>query len=166
MQVGFGTLDETFELLTLAQTAKSVPVPIVFLEIPGDPFWTPLMNTMEPLLRQHGLISDNDHTLYKIADSIEEAVDEIVGFYANYHSVRFVDGVMHLRILRKIPDQDFAAIASEYAYLATDGLIVQTVATEAEKRDKDHVHLARIALKYSGKGFASVRPLIDALNKY
>ena len=166
MPGGFGTLDETFELLTLAQTAKSVPVPIVFLEVPGDPFWTPLMNTMEPLLRQHGLISDDDHTLYTIADSIEEAVNEIVGFYSNYHSIRFVDGVMHLRIRRRIPDADFAAIAKRLARLSTDGTITQTSATEAEIRDDDNVELTRIALQYSAKGFAAVRPLIDAINRY
>jgi uncharacterized protein (TIGR00730 family) len=166
MPGGFGTLDETFELLTLAQTAKSVPVPIVFLEVPGDPFWTPLMNTMEPLLRKHGLISDNDHTLYRIADSIEEAVDEIVGFYSNYHSIRFVDGVMHLRIRRHIPDADFQAIVRDHAYLASDGDIQQAQASEAERRDDDNVHLVRVVLKYSGKGFAAIRPLIDALNKY
>ena len=166
MPGGFGTLDETFELLTLAQTAKSVPVPIVFLEVPGDPFWTPLMNTMEPLLRKHGLISDNDHTLYRIADSIEEAVDEIVGFYSNYHSIRFVDGVMYIRIHRRIPDLYFDAIAREHAHLATDITITQNLATDAEQRDSDHVNLTRVALNYAGKGFASIRPLIDALNKY
>ncbi len=166
MPGGFGTLDETFELLTLAQTAKSVPVPIVFMEVPGDPFWTPLMNTMEPLLRQHGLIADNDHTLYTIVDSVEEAVEEIVGFYSNYDSIRFVDGRMHLRIQRAIPDADFRAIASEYSYLATDGLIQQTTATSTEMRDNDKVELTRIALDYAAKGFASIRPLIDALNRY
>ena len=36
---GFGTLDETFELLTLTQTGKGLPVPIVLLDTPGDPFW-------------------------------------------------------------------------------------------------------------------------------
>ena len=36
---GFGTLDEMFELLTLTQTGKGVPVPIVLLDAPGDPFW-------------------------------------------------------------------------------------------------------------------------------
>ena len=36
---GFGTIDETFELLTLTQTGKGVPVPIVFLETPGDHYW-------------------------------------------------------------------------------------------------------------------------------
>ena len=166
MPGGFGTLDETFELLTLAQTAKSVPVPIVFLEVPGDPFWTPLMNTMEPLLRQHGLISEDDRTLYTIVDSIDEAVNEIVDFYANYHSIRFVDGVMHLRTRRRIPDSDFAALSKEYSYLATDSVMLQTTATPAEVRDDDNIELTRIALKYSAKGFAAVRPLIDALNRY
>ena len=166
MPGGFGTLDETFELLTLAQTAKSVPVPIVFLEVPGDPFWTPLMNTMEPLLRQHGLISEDDRTLYTIVDSIDEAVNEIVDFYANYHSIRFVDCVMHLRTRRRIPDSDFAALSKEYSYLATDSVMLQTTATPAEVGDDDNIELTRIALKYSAKGFAAVRPLIDALNRY
>jgi uncharacterized protein (TIGR00730 family) len=166
MPGGFGTLDETFELLTLAQTAKSVPVPIVFMEVPGDPFWTPLMDTMEPLLRRHGLISDDDHTLYKIADSIEEAVNEIVGFYKNYHSIRFVNDVMYLRMQREIPASDFQVLEREFAYLAKDGFIEQTKASGIEVKESDHPGLFRVALKYAGKGFASLRPFIDAINRY
>jgi uncharacterized protein (TIGR00730 family) len=166
MPGGFGTLDETFELLTLAQTAKSVPVPIVFMEVPGDPFWTPLMDTMEPLLRRHGLISDNDHTLYKIADSIDDAVREIVGFYANYHSIRFVNDVMYIRMQRPIPAGDFEVIAREYSQLASDGFIEQTDVTAVERKESDHVDLARMSLRYAGKGFAALRPLIDAINRY
>jgi uncharacterized protein (TIGR00730 family) len=166
MPGGFGTLDETFELLTLAQTAKSVPVPIVFMEVPGDPFWTPLMDTMEPLLRRHGLISDNDHTLYRIADSIEDAVEEIVGFYSNYHSIRFVNDVMYVRMQREIPSSDFAVIASEFAYLAADGFIEQTVPSGIEVKEADHSELFRVSMRYAGKGFASLRPFIDAINRY
>lgn len=166
MPGGFGTLDETFELLTLAQTAKSVPVPIVFMEVPGDPFWTPLMETMEPLLRQHGLISDNDHTLYKIAGSIEEAVNEIVGFYANYHSIRFVNDVLYLRMHREIPDADFQVLRRQFAPLAANGFIEKTQASGIEVKESDHLELFRVAMKYTGKGFASLRPLLDAINRY
>ncbi len=163
---GFGTLDETFELLTLAQTAKSVPVPIVFLEVPGDPFWTPLMKVMEPLLLAHGLISPSDVSLYRITDDVQEAVDEVVGFYRNYHSIRFVNNRLYMRVHRRIPDADFAAMSREFSHLATDGVIEQTVATPDETRDNDVVDLHRISLDYAAKGFADLRPLIDAVNRY
>ncbi len=166
MPGGFGTLDETFELLTLAQTAKSVPVPIVFLEVPGDPFWTPLMKTMEPLLLAHGLISPSDTSLYTITDNIHDAVTEVKKFYQNYHSIRFVNDVLHLRIARQLPQPDFAAIAREFSDIAEDGIITQGGPSQAEIDDNDNLELTRVILKYSAKGFADLRPLINALNNY
>lgn len=166
MPGGFGTLDETFELLTLAQTAKSVPVPIVFLEVAGDPFWSPLMKTMEPLLLNHGLISSSDTTLYTITDDIDTAVEEVTGFYANYHSIRYVKDRLYIRLQRPIPEPDFSLLRERFSHLALDGVIEQTGPSEAEMKDNDNVSLSRIALYYAGKGFADLRPLIDAINKY
>ena len=166
MPGGFGTLDETFELLTLAQTAKSVPVPIVFLEVPGQPFWTPLMKAMEPLLLGHGLISSSDTSLYTITDNIDDAVNEITRFYANYDSIRFVDDILYIRVQRAVPDIEFSQIANQFSALATDGLIQQTSATSAEVKDNDLPELPRVSLKYAAKGFADLRGLIDALNQY
>ena len=166
MPGGFGTLDETFELLTLAQTAKSVPVPIVFLEVPGHPFWTPLMKAMEPLLLDHGLISSSDTSLYTITDNIDDAVSEITRFYANYDSIRFVDDVLYIRVKRSIPDEQFVEIANRFASLAFDGVIQQTTATSEEIRDDDVPDLPRVSLKYAAKGFADLRGLIDALNQF
>ena len=166
MPGGFGTLDETFELLTLAQTAKSVPVPIVFLEVPGQPFWTPLMKAMEPLLLGHGLISSSDTSLCTITDNIDDAVNEITCFYANYDSIRFVDDVLYIRIQRVIPDEQFIEIARTYSSLSVDGVIQQTIATPDEVKDNDVPDLPRVSLKYAAKGFADLRGLIDALNQY
>jgi len=166
MPGGFGTLDETFELLTLAQTAKSVPVPIVFLEVPGHPFWTPLMKAMEPLLLDHGLISSSDTSLYTITDNIDDAVSEITRFYDNYDSIRFVDDVLYIRVKRSIPDEQFVEIANRFASLAVDGVIQQTTATSEEVKDNDVPDLARVSLKYAAKGFADLRGLIDALNQF
>ena len=166
MPGGFGTLDETFELLTLAQTAKSVPVPIVFLEVPGHPFWTPLMKSMEPLLLDHGLISPSDTSLYTITDNIDDAVSEITRFYTNYDSIRFVNDVLYIRIKRPIPSAQFAEMANRFAVLATDGVLTQATATPEEIRDNDLPDHPRISLKYAAKGFADLRGLINALNEF
>lgn len=163
---GFGTLDETFELLTLAQTAKSVPVPIVMLEVAGDPFWSPLMATMEPLLVKHGLISESDTTLYTITDDVHEAVQVITGFYKNYHSIRFVDNRLYLRIHRAIPPNALDTMNNLFGHLSTDGQIVQSGATDVEKAEADQIDLVRLSLNYSAKGFADLRPLIDWINQY
>jgi len=166
MPGGFGTLDETFELLTLAQTAKSVPVPIVFLEVPGQPFWTPLMKVLEPLLLDHGLISESDTSLYTITDNIEDAVNEITNFYANYHSIRFVNNVLYIRLQRSVPTERFSEIARRCAALASDGVIEQTTATAEEIHDNDMPEMPRVSLRYAAKGFADLRELIDALNQF
>jgi len=163
---GFGTLDETFELLTLAQTAKSVPVPIVMLEIAGDPFWTPLMEVMEPLLIRHGLITASDTSLYKITDDVREAVHEITAFYANYHSIRFVNNRLYIRVQRPIDIGAFTDMVDTFGYLSRDGLLTQSGPTDVETKENDVPHLARISLDYNAKGFADLRPLIDAINRH
>lgn len=163
---GFGTLDETFELLTLAQTAKSVPVPIVFLEVPGQPFWTPLMGAMEPLLADNGLVSPADTTLYDITDDPERAVDIITGFYRNYHSIRFVADTMYIRMQREVPDAALRDMVERHGHLTSDGQIRRVPASPAELRDGDVVDLPRLALDYSAKGFAELRALIDDINRH
>ncbi len=163
---GFGTLDETFELLTLAQTAKSVPVPIVMLEVAGDPFWSPLMDVMEPLLIKHGLISESDTSLYTITDDIHEAVSVITAFYSNYHSIRFVDNRMYVRMQRMIPAERMQELVNKFGHLSKDGNIFSVAASDVEVRDEDNVELARLSLEYNAKGFADLRPLIDWINQF
>ena len=72
---GFGTLDEFFELVTLVQTNKIEPVPIVLV---GKDFWVPLLDVMRTtLLEQYQTISPEDVHLYKVVDSAEEAIELI-----------------------------------------------------------------------------------------
>src|SRR4051794_29543881 len=84
---GFGTLDETFELLTLTQTGKGLPVPIVFLDVPGDSYWRTVDAFVRTQLVERGLVSEADRSLYLITDQAELAVNEIIGFYRNYDSM-------------------------------------------------------------------------------
>ncbi|HRE03850.1 MAG TPA: LOG family protein, partial [Ilumatobacteraceae bacterium] len=83
---GFGTLDEMFELLTLTQTGKGVPVPIVFLDTPGDPYWEQVAEFVDTQLVARSLVSPADTKLYLVTDSCDAAVDEISHFYSNFDS--------------------------------------------------------------------------------
>ena len=73
---GFGTLDELFETLTLIQTKKIKPFPVLLL---GKKFWDSIIN-FEALVEQ-GMIDSKDLNLFKFVDSSEEAVLEIKNFF-------------------------------------------------------------------------------------
>ena len=94
---GFGTLDESFELLTLLQTGKAEPAPIVLLDLPGDPYWEGLERFLKGEVTRRGLVDQEDAALYLITDDVDVAVEEILGFYRNYHSRRFVGSTMVIR---------------------------------------------------------------------
>jgi uncharacterized protein (TIGR00730 family) len=81
---GFGTLDELFEVITLIQTAKMPPVPVILI---GSEFWSPLHEFIKnQMLEGIGVISHGDETLYRIVDNIEE-IKEIVNQYRETTSV-------------------------------------------------------------------------------
>ncbi|MBL5972956.1 MAG: TIGR00730 family Rossman fold protein [Candidatus Leucobacter sulfamidivorax] len=87
---GFGTMDETFELLTLQQTGKMVPVPIVLLDRPGGDFWRGFERFATQHLEGTGMISPGDLDRVLVTDSADAAVAEITGFWRNYDSLRWV----------------------------------------------------------------------------
>jgi uncharacterized protein (TIGR00730 family) len=73
---GFGTLDELFEVVTLVQTRKSKPVPILLF---GSDYWKRLLNM--DLLVEEGMISADDLNLFHYVDTPEAAWQAICAFY-------------------------------------------------------------------------------------
>lgn len=163
---GFGTLDETFELLTLVQTGKSQPAPIVLLEVPGGTYWASFRSFLERELSKRQLISPNDLSLVKITDDVDEAVAEITGFYANYHSLRFVGGTCVIRLQRGPDPEDLERLNGEFADIVTSGRIDKAEVSSVERADNDHVELARLAFRFDRAHWARLRQLIDALNAF
>jgi uncharacterized protein (TIGR00730 family) len=162
---GFGTMDETFELLTLVQTGKTQPAPIVLLDVPGGTFWTSWRSFLEEELLANGYIDKYDLNLMLITDDVERAVDEVTGFYANYDSQRFVEGLLVLRLQRAPDDATLAALNDEFADIVVRGHIERIEATPAERADDDHVDLDRIAFRFDRHSYARLRELIDRLNR-
>lgn len=163
---GFGTLDETFELLTLTQTGKGLPVPIVFLDPPDDPFWEHVDAIVRKQLIPRGLVAAHDTVLYKVVDTAEAAVDEITRFYSNYHSIRMVGDEMVVRMRRGPDDAQLAELNERFGHLATNGRIRRSEPYNVEVRHADHLDLERIAFAFPGRGYAELRTLIDTLNTY
>jgi uncharacterized protein (TIGR00730 family) len=102
---GFGTMDEGFEVLTLVQTGKSVPMPIIFIDRPGGDYWQMWQDYVVKQLLGRGLIGEEDLHLYKITDNVQEAVDEVRNFFSNYHSVRYARDELIIRLHRKPSDE-------------------------------------------------------------
>ncbi|GMQ92931.1 MAG: TIGR00730 family Rossman fold protein [Acidimicrobiia bacterium] len=162
---GFGTLDEAFELLTLVQTGKSDLHPIVMVEAEGTGYWDAWEMMCDTLVSQ-GMISLPDLNLYKITTDVDEAVEEIVRFYRVYHSQRFVDDLLVLRLTNKVSETLLGELSVEFADIIRSGHIESIPPTQAEVETDDHVELPRIAFDFDRHGYGRLRALIDRLNDF
>ena len=163
---GFGTLDETFELLTLTQTGKGLPVPIVFLDTPGDPYWENVHNLIGRQLVERGLVSAGDTELYLVTDDCQAAVDEIEGFYRNYDSIRYVGHLAVLRMKQAPTDAQMEALNARFGPLCTTGKIARAAPFEPERKENDKLDLARIAFTLAKHSYGDLRDLIDTVNSF
>lgn len=161
---GFGTLDEMFELLTLSQTGKGNPVPIVVLDLPNDPFWGELDSFIKETLLPRKLVSEQDLALYRICSSVDEAVSEINKFYSVYNSMRFVGKRLVLRLNRQISDVHLSKLNNDFSDICLNSSIERITATKAEIDDKDLPDKPRLAFQFARRDFGRLRQLIDAIN--
>lgn len=161
---GFGTMDEAFELLTLLQTGKTNPAPIVLLDVPGGTYWQSWNDFVERELVALEYVGEHDLDLVTITDDVDRAVEEILGFYANFHSQRYVDGNLVLRMQRAPDDAALEALTEEFADIIVKGKIDRIEPTAAEVADNDHVDLDRISMRFDRHGYARLRHLIDRLS--
>ncbi len=162
---GFGTLDETFELLTLVQTGKSYPVPIVLLDHEGSSYWSSLRQFIDTELGGAGMISAADTSLYLHTHDVNEAVDYICSFYSCYHSIRFVRGQLIVRLRRALSESALESLNDEFADLVADGRIKETQPTKAEISDEDHLEMPRLALRFDNRSFARLVAMIRRINE-
>jgi uncharacterized protein (TIGR00730 family) len=161
---GYGTMDEAFELLTLVQTGKAPPAPIVLLDVPGATYWEGWKRFVEEELLEPGYVSPHDLRFVRITDDVAAAVDEVTGFYSNYQSLRFVEGRLVLRMLHAPSDDELEVLNREFADLLTRGRIERMAATSAEVDDGDALDLERLLVPFDRRNYARLRELIDHCN--
>ena len=161
---GFGTMDETFEVLTLMQTGKARVIPVVLLDRPGGNYWQTWMKFLTDYLFKIGLISPEDFSFFKIVDDVDQAVAEIGQFYKIYHSARWVGQQLVIRICQRLSNGAVVELNKKFSDLVREGEIVQGSALPPEKNEPEIWQLPRIILTPRRDNFGRFRQLIDAIN--
>lgn len=161
---GFGTMDEGFELLTLMQTGKGRILPVVLVDRPGGGYWKTWFAFLGDYLLKLGLVSQDDFNLFKMTGTVDEAIAEIVQFYRNYHSYRWVGQRMVFRLHRRLTGPAVEKLNTDFADLLAEGEIVQGRALPEEKNEPEIADLPRLVLLPHRRNFGRFRKLIDAMN--
>jgi uncharacterized protein (TIGR00730 family) len=158
---GFGTHDEAMEALTLVQTGKSDPMPIVLVDAPRGDYWKDWEKYIEKQLLRPGKISPEDIHLYKITNDVDAAVKEIVHFYQNYHSLRFVKDELVIRLLKSPTQALLQKLNADFRDICVKGGIVSSPSYPEET---DHLELPRISFQFNRMSYGRLRELINRLN--
>ncbi len=159
MPGGFGTFDELFESLTLIQTGRTPPIPLVMLAPSGDHFWPDWLQDIQQDLASRGLISPEDTSLLKQASTASEAMAHICHFYRVFHTAQFAEDRMELLLHCPIPSDTLSNLNREFDELVDEGNISQGESCDSNGILRPclrfHLDRRRIGLLYR---------LIDRLN--
>ncbi len=161
---GFGTYDEGMEVLTLVQTGKCDPIPIVFIEPPGSRYWSDWKRYVVKHLLKTGKISAEDMNLFMVTDSVDKAVREIVRFYRNYHSLRYVKDLLVIRLKKPVPARMLKAIHHKFEDICYRGEFMAR--DRGFPEETQFMDLPRLAFHYNRFNFGRLRELINFLNSY
>lgn len=161
---GFGTMDEMFELLTLEQTGKAEPAPIVLLDEKGGAFWSGLKRFVDEHLSRTGVISPGDFDRVVITDSIAEATSVITGFWHNYDSLRWVGDTLVLRLRAEPTDPEVEMLNTEFGSLLAKGRIERSAPRAVEVADGELLDLPRLSLHLNQRAVGELYRLIGAIN--
>lgn len=161
---GFGTHDEGYETLTLLQTGKSNPLPVVLLDVPGGDFWRSWKDYVEKLLLGRGMISPEDLHFYKVTDQVDEAVAEIVTFYRNYHSMRSVGDLLVMRLQHRVSPALLQRLNDDFADILNKDTIQTSTPLPEEANEPETLALHRIVFYFNRRNYGRLRQMIDLLN--
>jgi uncharacterized protein (TIGR00730 family) len=159
---GFGTMDECFELLTLMQTGKSTIVPVVLVEVGPKPYWRIWDRFVQGALVERRLIDPNDVAFYRIADRVEDAVQQVTDFYRVFHSSRIVGDELVFRLKRMLTDEQLRDIQQQFEDVLK-GPLIQAPGPVPEELN-EFPELPRLIVPFNRSSYSRLRRLVDQIN--
>ena len=161
---GFGTLDEAFESLTLTQTGKFGPAPLVLIDYPGGNYWHDWDDFIHKQLLRRGLISPEDTNFYTITDNLESAYQAIANFYRVYHSSRYVGKKFVIRLNSELLQKDVDFLNREFRDILTVGNIEKSQVLPEESEDETS-HLPRLVMHFNQKDTGRLYQMIAQIDQ-
>jgi hypothetical protein len=160
---GFGTLDEAFEVLTLLQTGKRELMPLVFLDAPGGSYWTDWLAYIKKHLLAGKMISPEDLSLFRVTDSVEETVGELLRFYRVFDRMEYVNNRLVLRLRERIDDTQLTKYQRDFADILAEGTYRQEMDLATNGTPASAAH-AKLVFHFNRRSLGRLRQLVDAIN--
>jgi uncharacterized protein (TIGR00730 family) len=163
---GFGTLDEAMEVFTLIQTGKTSPKPLVLIDDESG-YWDLWFKFIKDAMLAKGLIAAEDFAIFTISCSEDEAIRVIEDFYRNYHSMRFVEGRLVIRLNKELSRENIEELENEFPELRHHGTRIEACPPLPEEADEpDLLMLPRIALHFDHQHYGLLTAFIGRINTF
>ena len=159
---GFGTMDEAYELLTLMQTGKATIVPVVLLETGPKPYWRIWDRWNRGTLVERRLVGPVDTVFYRIVDTVDDAVNESLGFYRVFHSARIVGENLVFRLREKLSERHVAETQDQFQDILKGR--IETAPGPIGQELNEFPELPRLILPFNRSSYGRLRQLIDFIN--
>ncbi|MEA5619840.1 LOG family protein [Cronbergia sp. UHCC 0137] len=161
---GFGTQDEAFECMTLSQTGKFGPVPLVLIDHPGGDYWLSWSKYIDQQLVKTNLVSPEDPSLYTVTDNLEVACNAITQFYQVYHSSRYVGEKLVIRLRQNLSDREIEQLNTDFSDILVKGRIEKSQVLVQEGQDETS-DLPRLVLYFNQKDLGRLYQMIAVINQ-
>jgi uncharacterized protein (TIGR00730 family) len=161
---GFGTHDECFETLTLIQTGRAAPRPVLMVAPAGDDYWDKMHEFIREKLELTGLISPEDMALYKVVHSVDEAVYELIHFYRVYHSIRYIGDKTVMRLNTFLSEETLAYLHDHFSHLLVEGMFRQCTSAETPEDCVNFPSNPRLVFNFNMKDYGTLTQMIHYLN--
>jgi len=163
---GFGTLDEAMEVFTLIQTGKTSPKPLILVDDENG-YWEQFFAFVKQSLLVKGFISGEDFSLFTITKSEQEAVEAIETFYRVYHSMRFIDHRLVIRLTKALSPEQIGTLEQEFPELLQPGEHIDCCGVLPEEADQpDLIDLPRITMKFDHHHYGLLLAFIHRINTF
>lgn len=164
---GFGTLDEAMETMTLVQTGKNPPIPLVMIDDDDGEYWENWFQFIRKTLLKKGLVSGEDFSLFTITRDPAEAVKVIDDFYRIYHSMRFVGPTLVMRLNQPLDSQQLGILQNEFSEILQPGSHLRLTGPLPEEADQpDLLHLPRLVFEFNRRSYGLLKAFIRRVNSF